>query len=88
MDFRRLRAIGLDERYDHNWVLDRAGADAGAVVKAAVLRDPASGRTLRMSTSEPGLDMLDGTLRGSRDARPECGWENADICIRGYAPSD
>jgi aldose 1-epimerase len=69
MDFRRLRAIGPNERYDHNWVLDRAGADADALVEAAVLRDPSSGRRLTMSTSEPGLqfysgDMLDGSLRG------------------------
>jgi aldose 1-epimerase len=46
-DFRERRAIG-DFAYDHNWALD--GGDP-----AAVLHDPASGRTLTIATTEPGL---------------------------------
>ncbi len=54
--------------YDHNWVLDR-GSEAG-LEEVAVLHDPRSGRTLRISTTEPGLqfysgNFLDGTLVGS-----------------------
>ncbi|WP_432510311.1 aldose epimerase family protein [Kineococcus sp. SYSU DK001] len=53
--------------YDHNWVLDRGGDD---LEEAAVLHDPRSGRTLRISTTEPGLqfysgNFLDGTLVGT-----------------------
>jgi len=52
--------------YDHNWVLD----SAGTLTEAAVLHDPASGRTLRVETTEPGLQFysgnsLDGTLVGT-----------------------
>jgi aldose 1-epimerase len=63
--------------YDHNWVLDRRdeGARQGsdsedALEEAAVLHDPASGRTLTISTTEPGIqfysgNFLDGTLVGT-----------------------
>ncbi|MFQ1002713.1 aldose epimerase family protein [Modestobacter sp. SSW1-42] len=63
--------------YDHNWVLDRAddgdreGSDAAdGLERAAVLHDPDSGRTLTISTTEPGLqfysgNFLDGTLVGT-----------------------
>jgi aldose 1-epimerase len=63
--------------YDHNWVLDREdeGAREGsdsedALEEAAVLHDPASGRTLTISTTEPGIqfysgNFLDGTLVGT-----------------------
>jgi aldose 1-epimerase len=52
-------AFGLG--YDHNYVL--AGPEA------AVVQDPASGRSLTISTTEPGLqfysgNFLDGKLRG------------------------
>jgi len=63
--------------YDHNWALDREGNGAregsdseDALEQAAVLRDPGSGRTLTISTTEPGLqfysgNFLDGTLVGT-----------------------
>jgi aldose 1-epimerase len=63
--------------YDHNWVLDREddGAREGSdgedsLEQAAVLRDPDSGRTLTISTTEPGIqfysgNFLDGTLVGT-----------------------
>ena len=52
--------------YDHNWVLNRTGA---GLVHAARLEDPASGRTLDVSTTEPGVqfyagNFLDGTITG------------------------
>jgi aldose 1-epimerase len=53
---------------------DRGAADAGDLVDAATLHDPSSGRTLRISTTEPGLQVyaanyLDGTIVG-RSGRP------------------
>ena len=63
--------------YDHNWVLDREddGAREGSdgedsLEQAAVLHDPDSGRTLTISTTEPGIqfysgNFLDGTLVGT-----------------------
>jgi aldose 1-epimerase len=52
--------------YDHNWVLNRTGP---GLVHAAHLAEPQSGRTLDISTTEPGLqfysgNFLDGTIRG------------------------
>lgn len=54
---------------DHAYVLERAEGDDGLVL-AARLRDPASGRTLEVHTTEPGLQVytgnfLDGSLVGS-----------------------
>ncbi len=68
-DFRRPAPIGArigaeDEQlaigrgYDHNWALDRAPGEGMA--EAAVLRDPRSGRVLRVFTSEPGLQVYTG----------------------------
>ncbi|WP_249522237.1 aldose epimerase family protein [Modestobacter marinus] len=63
--------------YDHNWVLNREddGAREGSdsedgLEEAAVLHDPDSGRTLKMLTTEPGLqfysgNFLDGTIVGT-----------------------
>ncbi|MFJ8943619.1 aldose epimerase family protein [Streptomyces sp. NPDC102395] len=78
-DFRRAKAVGEDIRVahqqllygqglDHNWVLDKGITSRPAPV--ATLRDPSSGRTLTISTTEPGLqfysgNFLDGTLVGS-----------------------
>jgi aldose 1-epimerase len=80
MDFRKSTAIG--ERindgtfeqlvfglgYDHNWVLNRETDDQ--LEFAARARDPESGRTLEVLTTEPGIqfyagNFLDGTLIGT-----------------------
>jgi aldose 1-epimerase len=55
--------------YDHHFVLDREGVPAGDLALAARLRDPGSGRTLEVHTTEPGLQVysgnfLDATLVG------------------------
>jgi aldose 1-epimerase len=52
--------------YDHNFVLNGA---SGTLRHAARVVDPASGRTLDVSTTEPGVqfysgNFLDGTIRG------------------------
>ncbi|MET7908317.1 aldose epimerase family protein [Streptomyces avermitilis] len=78
-DFRRTKTVGEDIReanqqllygkgIDHNWVLDKGITAKPAHV--ATLRDPSSGRTLRIATTEPGLqfysgNFLDGTLVGT-----------------------
>lgn len=55
--------------YDHNFVL-RAGG-AGALTRAARVRDPRSGRVLEVRTMEPGVqfytgNFLDGTITGKQ----------------------
>ena len=79
LDFRRLTPIGkrihshfeqllLGHGYDHNFVI-RRGAKKG-LVDAALALDPRSGRTLRVMTTEPGIqfysgNFLDGSLVGT-----------------------
>ncbi|MFC9425564.1 aldose epimerase family protein [Streptomyces sp. NPDC056987] len=78
-DFRTGKPVGRDIRaghpqlvrgqgFDHNWVLDK-GLTA-APRPAATLRDPGSGRTVRIATTEPGVqfysgNFLVGTLTGT-----------------------
>ncbi|MET8450439.1 aldose epimerase family protein [Streptomyces sp. NPDC005209] len=78
-DFREAKSIGRDIRaahpqqvqakgYDHNWALDKGVTARPEHV--ATLRDPHSGRTLRIATDQPGLqfysgNFLDGTLTGT-----------------------
>ncbi|MFG2571592.1 aldose epimerase family protein [Streptomyces sp. NPDC048481] len=52
-DFRTGRKVGAG--YDHNFVLDKGVTDAPAEV--AELHDPATGRVLTVSTTEPGLQL-------------------------------
>jgi len=76
-DFRTATAIGArigqdneqlkrGKGYDHNWVLTRQGD--GLSLAARVL-EPTTGRTLEVSTTEPGIqfysgNFLDGTITG------------------------
>ncbi|MBW8895570.1 MAG: galactose-1-epimerase, partial [Acidobacteria bacterium] len=47
--------------YDHNWVIDRSGP---GLQPAARLVDPKSGRTLEVSTTEPGIQFYTGNFLG------------------------
>ena len=78
LDFRTATRIGdrigqdntqlrFGRGYDHNWVLDRPGGSG--LVHAAHVLEPGSGRTLDVSTTEPGVqfyagNFLDGTVKG------------------------
>jgi aldose 1-epimerase len=75
MDFTKAKPIAKDfphmtgqpGGYDHNFVLDKP--EAGAMTLAAELYEPKSGRLLKISTAEPGIQFytgnyLDGTLTG------------------------
>jgi len=58
----------LAQGYDHNWVLNR-GSSTG-LVQAAKVQDPATGRTLTVSTTEPGVqfytaNFVAGTFAGT-----------------------
>ena len=76
-DFRRETAIGeridgdspqlkMSAGYDHNFVLSRNGA---GLAPAARVVDPKTGRTMEISTTEPGIQFysgnkLDGSMSG------------------------
>ena len=80
-DFRKSTAIGarINEAhpqlkagsgYDHNWVLNRKGT---GLEVAARVREPKTGRTLEVTTTEPGIqfyagNFLDGKLTGKGGA--------------------
>lgn len=77
-DFRHAKTVGRDIRtahpqlitakgYDHNFVLDKGITPSP--VPFLTLRDPSSGRTLKIATDQPGVqfysgNFLDGTLTG------------------------
>ncbi|MFL5477995.1 MAG: galactose-1-epimerase, partial [Gemmatimonadaceae bacterium] len=80
-DFRTPTAIGarIDQRqdaqirygngYDHNFVVNRGDAAGDRVLFAARVLEPSTGRTLEVSTTEPGLqfysgNFLDGSITG------------------------
>ncbi len=78
-DFRAGKPVGRDIRngndqlltahgYDHNWVLDKGITATPRPV--VTLRDPGSGRTLQIATTEPGVqfysgNFMDGSLLGT-----------------------
>lgn len=78
-DFTKPTAIGarinvgdpqllIGQGYDHNWVLNKPSPSAMTLAAAAV--DPASGRTLSIYTTQPGIqfysgNFLTGTLTGT-----------------------
>jgi aldose 1-epimerase len=71
LDFRQPTRIGdrvekltgtSAKGYDHNFVLNRGQAAKGEVVTAAVLADPASGRTLTVLTDQPGVQFYGGNF--------------------------
>jgi aldose 1-epimerase len=83
MDFASAHPIGerirdsfeqlvLGRGYDHNYVLDRSGADDTSLMVAARVVEPESGRVLEISTTEPGIqfysgNFLDGTVIGAAE---------------------
>jgi aldose 1-epimerase len=76
-DFQQATAIGarltaeheqlkIGNGYDHNFVLDRSTADVDGLALAARVFEPESGRTLEISTTEPGLQFYSGQVVGHR----------------------
>lgn len=73
MDFTQSKKIGKEIAavkggYDHNWVLNKNG---NSLEKIAELKDSASGRSMEVWTTEPGIqfysgNFLDGTLTNTR----------------------
>ncbi|MDE6277754.1 MAG: galactose mutarotase [Muribaculaceae bacterium] len=75
MDFTMAKPIGRDIKadfpalkygkgYDNCWAID--GYEAGKLQTAAILRDPASGRSMEVRTTQPGVQVYTGNwLTGS-----------------------
>ena len=59
--------IRFGKGYDHNWVIDSQGA--GKLTATAEVYEPTTGRVLKVSTTQPGVQVytgnfLDGTIKG------------------------
>lgn len=55
--------------FDHNFVLDRPQGDQESLVQAATVTEPTTGRTLEITTTQPGVqfysgNFLDGSFAG------------------------
>lgn len=91
LDFRKPSRIGarVDELgsgegagYDHNFVLNRDGVADGELVVAAVLRDPASGRTLTVKTDQPGVQFYGGNfLKGQTGKDGQTYAHRSGLCL-------
>ena len=73
VDRRQNAQIRYGNGYDHNFVLNRGGAGSDALVFAARVVEPSTGRTLEISTTEPSLqfysgNFLDGSITGKGGA--------------------
>jgi aldose 1-epimerase len=68
LDFTRPAPLGVrweklpaNRRYDHNFIIDRPAGDA-SLVRAARVREPRSGRTMEVWTTEPGVQLYTSPL--------------------------
>jgi aldose 1-epimerase len=88
LDFRQPTSIGerirdghtqlvIAHGYDHNWVLN--DARPGSLVLAATVLDAGSGRTLKLLTTQPGLQFYSGNfLNGSLVGRGGSAYRQSD----------
>lgn len=89
LDFTKMKKIGarikkLDDTaaigYDHNFVINRKEGQRMAL--AAVLRDPGSGRTLTIRTTEPGIQFYSGNfLKGQRGKGGKTYAHRSALCL-------
>lgn len=97
MDFRQFKTLGRDIRksfealefgkgYDACWAID--SSEDETLAEAVELRDPVSGRTLTVSTDQPGVQVYTGNwLAGSpknRYGRPYEDYEGVAIEAQGF----
>jgi aldose 1-epimerase len=85
MDFTTPQRVGsridsVQGGYDHNWVFSKEGG----LAKVGSLYDPASGRVMTISTSEPGIqfytgNFLDGSLQFTRNGATY--GKHAGLCL-------
>jgi len=76
LDFTKMKKIGarikkLDDTaaigYDHNFVINRK--EGQKMATAAILRDPGSGRTLTIRTTEPGIQFYSGNFLKGQEGK-------------------
>ena len=78
-DIAKLKGAGLPGGFDHNFVLD---AKLGDLAVAAEVRDPASGRTMRVLTTQPGVQVYTGNyLKGVAGRGGQTYGPHAGVCF-------
>lgn len=85
-DFRKPKALGRDMAsagdYDHCFVIDRASGEEGLFVEFADLREPQSGRRLRVATTLPGVQLYTGNfLEGVHGKGPGVYHKHSGLCL-------
>lgn len=85
-DFRSLKRVGRDIReaggYDHCFVIDRDAGDSHAALECAELLHPATGRSLRVSTTMPGIQLYTGNfLEGARGKDGRSYRKHSGLCL-------
>jgi aldose 1-epimerase len=94
-DFRKPKTIGADyveasggkpdavgTGYDHCFVLDGYEENAGRLASCAEAREPGSGRTLAVSTTQPGVQFYSGNfLTGAPGKAGSVYGKNAGFCL-------
>jgi aldose 1-epimerase len=75
----QLKGEGLPGGYDHNFVLD---AKPGDLAVAAEVREPVSGRTMRVLTTQPGVQVYTGNhLKGVLGRSGQSYGPHAGVCF-------
>ena len=96
LDFREPKSIGQDirelvdtpfEGYDHNLIIN---GEPGVVRDCAVVRDPASGRVMRMATDQPGVVLYTANFLGGQVCKGGASYgRHSALCLEAehYADS-
>ncbi|KAK9826743.1 hypothetical protein WJX81_003792 [Elliptochloris bilobata] len=88
-DFTSPRCIGDGlgaDGIDHNYVLHGLGADARDHVRAGTIGDTGSGRTLRLLTNAPGLQLYTGNFLGGERGKGGATYgKHAGVCLEPQA---
>jgi aldose 1-epimerase len=58
--------LRLGRGYDHNWIINKSRPEA--LTLAAVLTDPQSGRSVEISTTQPGVQFYSGNFLDGKAA--------------------
>lgn len=78
-DIAALKGEGLPGGFDHNFVID---AKADDLALAAEVRDPASGRTMRVLTTQPGVQLYTANhLKGPAGRGGQTYGPHAGLCL-------
>ena len=81
---KRIAAVGATAAlgYDHNFVLNEKKKSNNELNLAAALIDPASGRLMRVTTTEPGVQLYSGNfLKGQKGKAGKTYAHRSAVCL-------